>query len=228
MTVKWQCEIDLFCRRVLAKHWPQVRRYEDVRTIHAAGLCGDREVCDRCVEPVDVLCGGFPCQDISFAGSGAGLSGDRSGLWFEFRRLVGQLGPSFVLVENVAGLAARGLGQVLGDLADLGFDAEWSCVSACAVGATHVRQRMFIVAYANGINGRTRLRDSVARAFRSLQAFDGFAGARVGALARLENPSELYRGAHGVPDRMERNRAIGNSVHPDVAEWIGRRVMEAA
>ena len=226
-TVRWQCEIAPYCRQVLAKHWPNVRRYEDVREIHAARLCGTGSLCVRCVEPVDVLCGGFPCQDVSFAGRGAGLDGARSGLWSEYARLVGELRPRYVLVENVTGLTARGLGRVLGDLAARGFDAEWACVPACAVGATHMRRRLFIVAYADSFDGRPRLRDSIARAFRPLQAIDGASSARASQIARMANPSELYRGADGVSFGMERNRAIGNSIHPGAAEWIGGRVMAA-
>ena len=214
--VRWQVEIDPFCQRVLAKHWPHVQRFGDVRECGAANL-----------EPVDVICGGFPCQDISFAGSGAGLSGERSGLWYEYARIIRELRPRFVLVENVSALLVRGLADVLGELAALRFDAEWACVSACAVGTPHVRQRVFIVAYANSEHGRSGLRDSIAQAFRPLQGFDSFAGARAGYRERLADPSALYRNADGVPDRMERNRAIGNSVHPSVAEWIGRRILEA-
>jgi DNA (cytosine-5)-methyltransferase 1 len=215
MTVKWQVEIDPFCRRVLEKHWPDVRRYEDVRTVRGDDLSA-----------VDVLCGGFPCQDISYAGAGAGLDGARSGLWFQMRRLIGELRPRFVLVENVAALAERGLDRVLGDLSDLRFDAEWSDLFACAVGCTHARRRLFVVAYADSVDGRPRLRDSIARAFRPLQTIDGFEGARAGHVARLANPSALYGGADGVSNRMERNRGIGNAVCPDCAEWIGRRLMD--
>ncbi len=215
MEIRFQVEIDPFCLAVLAKHWPGVRRYEDVRTVGSE------------LERVDVICGGFPCQDISFAGDGAGLDGERSGLWREIKRLVGELRPQFVIVENVAALTQRGIGTVLGDLAGLGLNAEWSDLFACEMGTTHARRRLFVVAYADREHGRERLRDSVARAFRPLQAVHGFEGARAGHLARLADPSALYGGADGVPDRMDRNRGIGNAVCPDCAEWIGRRVMEA-
>ena len=227
MTVQWQVEIDPFCRRVLAKHWPDVRRYEDVREVHAARVCPTGGICDRCLPDVDVLCGGFPCQDISYAGFGAGMDGARSGLWSEYARLISELRPRLVIVENVAALLNRGLERVLADLAGLGFDAEWSLLSSCAMGATHMRQRLFIVAYTNSIDGWPRLRDSLTRAFRPLQAVHGAESSRFGALARLANPSALYGGADGVPHRMERNRGIGNAVAPDVAEWIGRRILEA-
>lgn len=214
--VRWQVEIDEFCRGVLARHWPNAARYADVRHVGAHNL-----------ERVDCLIGGFPCQDISFAGYGAGLDGERSGLWGEYRRIILELGPRVVVVENVAALLNRGIGRVLGDLADLGFDAEWSVLPACAVGFTHPRLRLFIVAYANGQHGRPWLRDSYARAFRPLQAVDGFAGTRTRQIARLANPSTLYRGADGIPDGPQRNRGIGNSVVPDVAEWIAKRILAA-
>ncbi len=213
--IRWQVERDEFCRRVLARTWPGVPCHDDVRTVGAQNL-----------ERVDCIAGGFPCQDISYAGAGMGLDGARSGLWFEFARIISELRPQIVLVENVAALLTRGMGDVLGTLASLGFDAEWSDLSACAVGLPHMRRRVFIVAYANGEHGWPRLRDSVARAFRPLQTVNGFEGARARARSRLANPSALYRGADGVPRGGDRNRAIGNAVCPDVAQWIGERLAE--
>ena len=131
----WQVELDDFCRSVLTKHWPNVERHADVRAVGSQNL-----------SPVGVICGGFPCVDISFAGLGAGLAGERSGLWWEFARIVRELRPRFVVVENVAALLVRGVDDVLGTLASLGYDAEWSCVRACDVGAPHRRDRLFIVA----------------------------------------------------------------------------------
>lgn len=234
MVCKWQVEINPFAREVLAKRHPQADRFEDVTECCGSPLrrsradtrcaeCGRRDFLPR----VDVIAGGFPCQDVSVSGSGAGLDGERSGLWVHMHRLVDELRPRVVLVENVAALAARGLGRVLGDLAAIGFDAEWSDLFACEMGCTHPRRRLFIVAYADGQYGRERLRDRIARAFRPLQTVDDFASARARHLARLADPSALYRGADGVPDRLERNRGIGNAVCPDCAEWIGRRVIEA-
>lgn len=133
------CEISPVCRHLLAHHWPDVPCFDDVTT-----LTGEQ------VGPIDVICGGFPCQDISFAGKGAGLAGERSGLWREYARLVRELRPAFVIVENVAALLGRGLGDVLGDLAALGYDAWWDCIPASAVGAPHRRDRLWVVAYARG------------------------------------------------------------------------------
>lgn len=132
----WFCEQDQWCHRVLAQHWPGVPCYPDITELRAAD-----------VAPVDVLCGGFPCQDVSNAGKRAGIEGERSGLWSEYARLVGELRPRYVLVENVAPLRRRGLDRVVGDLAALGYDAEWDCIRASDFGAAHRRDRLWLVAY---------------------------------------------------------------------------------
>lgn len=136
-------EIDPYCRAVLAHHWPDVPCHDDVRTFH--GAAGS----------ADVICGGFPCQDVSIAGTRVGMAGERSGLWSEFRRIVGEVGPRYVLVENVAALTVWGLGEVLGDLVTLGYDTEWHCIPAAYVGAPHRRDRLWLIAYPIG----ERIRD---------------------------------------------------------------------
>ena len=137
------CEISPKCRHLLNHHWPEVPAYDDICTLTAERLRADGIA-------VDAICGGFPCQDISFAGKGAGLAGERSGLWREYARLIRELRPRVVIVENVSALLSRGLGDVLGDLAALGYDAEWDCIRASDVGAPHLRNRLWIVAYARG------------------------------------------------------------------------------
>lgn len=214
------CEIEPYPRAVLAKHWPNVPCYDDVRTLTADALLRDGIA-------VDVICGGFPCQDLSRAGLGAGIAGERSGLWGEFARLIGEIRPRFAILENVAALLDDGMGTVLGDLAAIGYDAEWSTVSACALGAPHMRQRVFAVAYPNGQHGREGLRHPAPRAQRSVQEIYDLEGARARQRARLEDPSALYGGANGVPFGMERNRAIGNSIYPEVPTVIGRAIMQA-
>lgn len=142
------CEIAPFPRLVLAKHWPGVPCYHDVRELTATRLAGDGIA-------VDVITGGFPCQDISPAGLRGGMGeGTRSGLWSEIARLTSELRPSYVIVENVANLLAGPseqpggwFGRVLGDLASIGYDAEWHCIPASAIGAPHRRDRVWIVAY---------------------------------------------------------------------------------
>lgn len=161
MQCKWQVEIDPYCTRVLEKHWPHVKRYGDIRTVTD-------------VERVDLICGGFPCQDISNAGSGAGLDGERSGLWTEYARIIRLVRPSYVVVENVAALLHRGLDRVLRDLSTSGYDAEWSLVSACSMGEPHMRQRLLIVAYADSLDGRQRMGNPEAQRIRPLQAVDSF------------------------------------------------------
>jgi DNA (cytosine-5)-methyltransferase 1 len=137
------CEIDAKARLVLKKHWPEVPIYEDVSTLKGSDL-----------HDIDVICGGFPCQDISLAGKGAGLEGERSGLWFQFHRLIKEIQPRYAVIENVSALRSRGLDQVLRSLAEIGYDAEWHCIPASAIGAPHRRDRIWIVGYPNRVSRR--------------------------------------------------------------------------
>jgi len=132
----WQVEIDPYCRNLLEMRFPNAARYEDVNKVGSHNL-----------QPVDIISGGFPCQDISYAGKGAGIDGSRSGLWSQLHRVIGELRPRFALIENVPALLKRGLDRVLSDLADIGYDAEWQVISAKDVGAPHLRKRVWIVAY---------------------------------------------------------------------------------
>jgi len=130
-------ERDLFCQKILAKHWPTVPIYDDICTFNPAP------------GSADVICGGFPCQDISTAGKQAGIKeGTRSGLFYELMRVVCLVQPQYVVLENVAAITANGMDVVLGTLAKAGFDAEWACIPASAVGACHQRDRWWLVAYA--------------------------------------------------------------------------------
>lgn len=131
--VLWQVEQSEFCRRVLARHWPLTVRHNDVCTA-------------RSLPYVDVMCGGFPCQDISTVGTRTGLDGKRSGLWWEYARLIEEVEPAAVVIENVAALATRGLHRVIGTLAELGYMGRWDVVAAASVGAPHIRRRLFITA----------------------------------------------------------------------------------
>lgn len=308
MAIRWQVEIDDFCLKVLQKHWPNVPKYPDVRE-----LKGDE------LEPVDLICGGFPCQPVSLAGRRRGQE-DPRWLWPEFARIVRVVRPRYVLVENVPGLLVRGMGEVLGDLAALGYDAEWDCIPAAAVGAPHIRDRVFIVAYADGgrceagrelrpgrgqsdpsgsckeipdahrqhvdrgrpgagtvlwprpqaaklqvgepvadadcgglevwkcifvdpspeltaAQGSGALhdthgadRDKGWRTAPRQGGHTGISGGGVGVLATNEHwatEPDVGRVAHGVPNRVDRLRALGNAVVPQVAEWIGRRIIQA-
>lgn len=212
------CEIDPFCRMVLTKHWPNVPIYEDVRELTAARLAADGIA-------VDVICGGFPCQDISVAGKGAGLAGEHSGLWREYARIIGEIRPRFVIVENTTGLLAAGLDSVLGELAALGYDADWGCVSASDVGLPHRRDRIWIVAYPASIGQQEQGHSWADADFSSpdggWQTTDAIDALRRGAMP------VVCREHHGAAHRLHRMRALGNAVVPLIPEVIGRAIMQS-
>ncbi|BAQ85184.1 DNA (cytosine-5-)-methyltransferase (TIGR00675) [uncultured Mediterranean phage uvMED] len=137
----WTCEIDDWANELLQSRFPKANHYRDVQKIGKDNL-----------ESVDIISGGFPCQDISTAGKGAGLDGKRSGLWFEMWRIICELRPRWVLIENVANLANKGGSRVLHDLAKAGYDAEWQVISARDVGGRHLRKRLWIIAYRQDIS----------------------------------------------------------------------------
>lgn len=223
MTVVGQVEINPFCRQVLAKHWPDVPRHEDVRT--AAEWWSSEERPD-----VDVVCGGFPCQDISNVGARIGITGSKSSLWGAMLNTVRVLRPRYVLIENVAALLVRGFDTVLTDLHESGFDAEWSVLSACTLGAPHTRERLFVLAYPHN----ERLQACGAHGVRDDKAM---AGGRIGP-QHLHAAAESYRSkggaawasepdmdrmADGLSEELDRRRlfALGNSVVPQVSELVG-------
>jgi len=233
MVCKWQVEIDPYARRVLSKHWPDTRKHDDVKTWPQADT-----------ESVDCIVGGFPCQDISYAGKGAGLAGERSCLFYEYMRIVRNLEPRIVVLENVAALRTRGFDQVLGSLASLGYDAEWHCVSAASVGAPHKRDRMFILAYSQSERWRTgrarrvinvgqRQKDPAGVADALRPRLEGQRAIARGASPQLPNARDeswwsveppVDRVANGVSSRVDRIRCLGNAVVPQVAEFIGRHI----
>jgi DNA (cytosine-5)-methyltransferase 1 len=233
----WQVEIDPFCRRVLERHFPDAQRYEDVREVGAHNLA-----------PVDLICGGFPCQDISSAGAKVGIGGERSGLWSEYARIIGELRPRYVLVENVAALLSRGLGVVLADLSALGYDAEWDCLPASAFGAPHQRDRLWLVGYPHDDGEPTFPIDDEAPGLPAMGYAPGLSrdatpaprprehsrpaltaggsGGIGGGQSWWSPESRVDRVADGLPDQLDRVRSLGNALVPQIAEWIGRRLME--
>jgi DNA (cytosine-5)-methyltransferase 1 len=228
MTVVGQVEIDPWCRKILAKHWPEVPRHDDVRT--AVDWWGGA------TRPaVGVVAGGFPCQPFSAAGRHRGVADERW-MWPAMAALIRAVRPGYVLVENVPALLADrdAFGWVLGDLADLGFDAEWSLLSACALGAPHPRERLLLVAYANGVDGQERVGagqelglSRFARWARESQR------SRIEARSWRDRVDRSVATAHlddrntdGAAARMV--EAGGNAVVPQVAEHIGRLIMDAA
>lgn len=178
----WQCESDSYARKVLAKHWPDVPIYEDVRLI------------DESVERPDMLCGGFPCQDISVANTkGDGLEGKRSGLWFEFYRAICLLRPRYVLVENVANLVNKGLDRILGQMAEVGYHAEWQVLSAAQFGAWHLRKRLFIIAYASGNRSQKQGNASGLHRTEDIGRAADNVGASVTNETDVSSPTQLQR-----------------------------------
>ena len=138
------CEINPFCRKILTRHWPSVPVFSDITTVHKEDL--------KTLPTIDVIAGGFPCQDISVAGKGGGIKAKRSGLWKEFARLINEVRPKYAIIENVANLRSTGLISVLQDLWEIGYNAEWHCIPASAFGAPHRRDRIWIIAYPSCIS----------------------------------------------------------------------------
>ena len=159
-----QVEQNEYCRQILAKHWPNAIRYNDVREVDGARL-----------PPAEILAAGFPCQDISVAGKGAGLAGARSGLWYECARIIEEARPAWVVIENVASGAKRWVDAVRGDLGKLGYETLPVPIAAADVGAPHLRRRIFVIAHALGGNLREQPGRS-GRPSRSRQAKPAHAG----------------------------------------------------
>ena len=231
------CEIEEFPRKVLAKHWPEVPCYDDVRTLTAERLAADGIA-------VDVITGGFPCQDLSVAGKQAGLAdGTRSGLWSEIVRLACDIRPSFIIVENVANLLSgpserRGawFGRVLGDLASIGYDAEWENIPAAAVGAPHARERVWIVAYPDEGRRPLPIFDAinatqgswlVAEKRRQNRNSDQVGSAGASVCGRWVDQPRPDRMAYGISDWPYRLAGCGNAVVPQIPELIGRAILDA-
>ena len=234
-TIAWQVENDPYCQRVLAKHWPNVKRYGDITTIDWGA-----------VEPVDVICGGFPCQDISIAGKGAGLAGARSGLWREYAKAIQALKPKWVIIENVSAIRLRGLEQVLQDLSTSGYDAEWERIQAADIGADHERERVWIVGYPHDGGQSTGAKHDEASGVRRIRpAADAERRVKPQRLHLAsawreqqslpwnrvwpDQDSPLGMGVHdGIPARLDRLAALGNAVVPQIVELIGNAILEAA
>ena len=215
------CEIKPHSRAVLAKHWPGVPCYHDITT-----LTGDQLARDGLT--FDVICGGFPCQDISAAGRGEGIEGSRSGLWSHYARLIGEVRPRWVIIENSPMLRTRGADRVLGDLEREGYACWPVVVGAVHAGAPHKRQRAFVLAHTDRDNGGSRrsgrLDPGSARQQESERALQRSNPSRAGATQWSIEPA-VGRMAHGVPSRVDRIAALGNAVVPQVVEAIGRAIL---
>lgn len=221
-------EREPFCQKVLAKNFPGVPIYDDVRTYN-----GDEH-------SADIVCGGFPCQDVSTAGAGVGIEGERSSLYRELLRIVRVLRPQFVVMENVAVLLGRGLGRVLGDLSEIGYDAEWRVFSACELGFPHSRERVFLVAYPCGKPRSFRILDRYCREVAGRDQASGEWGkdwlkpematrtdSILSAWQKQYAASPLARSDDGVSDLVDRVRGLGNTIMPQIAFGIFKAIEES-
>lgn len=231
LTMVSHTEIDEGCRRVLRKHWPDTPTHTDATT---------REWKEG---EADVICGGFPCQDLSQAGSRAGLAGPRSGLWREMVRALRVVGPRHLIVENVAALRRRGLGTVLSDLAESGHDAEWDCIPASHVGAPHLRDRLWLVSESQHSHAdRQRSHQAALHLAGGAELFDQqerVAGPMGAPLARSlagvgpaggrdwHPEPGVRRVVDGSPAEVVRIKQLGNSLISRIAEALGSAVSVA-
>ena len=232
-----QVEIDDFCGKVLKKHWPNVPLFKDVRDVGKHNL-----------PAAELICGGFPCQDVSLAGKRLGLKGKRSTLWSEFYRIVCEIQPRWVVIENVTGLFSSDNGvffrRILWQLHQVGYNAEWHVIPASRFGAPHKRERIFIVAHPRNDgcgrskvikrqlpNNKIRNMEKVLEERLQFQSRT-FEGSEYDGEENMENRESweleppLCRVDDGISDRSHKIRVLGNAVVPQVAEFIGRAIME--
>lgn len=206
------CEKDLYCQRILTKHWPYVPIYSDIRMLPSI--------------ETDVLTAGFPCQDVSYGGRGGSIHHPRTGLWYEAFRRIRDIRPKYTILENVPGLFRRGFGRVLRDLASIGYDAEWHCIPASSLGAPHVRNRVWIVAYPTSIglqgSGTAQLEEpQLPIRWGTLRRYR----AREGT-AQWQNEPSMDRMVDGIPNWVDRVRTLGNSIVPQMAHYLGMCIKE--
>jgi DNA (cytosine-5)-methyltransferase 1 len=246
MRVIWQSEIDDYASKVLKKHWPKVPNYGDIKTINWAD-----------VPPTDVICGGYPCQPFSLAGERQGEKDERH-LWPWVRDAISHIRPRYVILENVQGHLSLGGTTVVREITELGYICEWRIIPATAVGAPHRRNRMFIVAYPAGKYGNGRGSSQRSGTSTQRETVQGQTGRSVSDMAdsssarwsgrrgafesdneeirrhvarsaqNWANEPDVGRMAYGVPRRMDRLKGLGNAVVPQVAEYVGRLVIEHA
>ena len=212
-------ECEPFCQKILKKHWPHVEQFHDIRTYNP--------------EPysADVICGGFPCQDISQAGSQAGITKEtRSGLFYELIRIIRLVQPKYVVLENVAAILNNGLGIVLGELAEARFSCEWACIPASALGACHQRDRWWLVAYPSiiGVERSRESREQIKFKHERQKLFKWSYQRDLLASEWRSYTSKpvLRRGNDGLSSRVDRLKALGNSIVPQVATIPLQRVLD--
>lgn len=216
----WQVEKDSFCQKVLKKHWPNVLLLDDVKKVNK-----------DTVPPIDMLIGGFPCQSISTQGKMEGLENEeKSGLWWEMFRIIGDLEPRIVVLENVSNILSLGGSAVVGSLTSIGYDLEWKVVRASDFGAPHHRARWFCVAYTN--RSRFKKHTGITKSLEKKHQLEP----RSGEISRVHKrhdwtkfpiESPLCDRNDGLSDRVARLKALGNAIVPACSEYVGRCILES-
>lgn len=206
----WSCEIRRFQQKILQQTFPDTKIYENIKELSKP-------------QYVDIISGGFPCQDISIAGKGIGITGSRSGLWGEMYRIIRQVKPRYVLIENSPMLLVRGFERVLCDLSKIGYHAEWQCLSNSDFGFDHSRERVYVIAYSNQVKrqaGRIQKRNEIKAIFIPPSEQYG----RFPFSERIyEMPDCEYIGVNdGIRDWTHRVGAIGNAVNPCLTKYLFR------
>jgi len=220
----WQVEREKYCQKILSKHWPKSTIYNDVRNINKNN-----------VEPVDVLIGGFPCQSISLAGKMEGLENEnKSGLWWEMWRIASDIRPRVIIMENVANIIRVGGPDVVGSLAQIGYDCEWTIISAKQFGAPHVRKRWFCVAYPNSGDKLRAIKGGMLETRKGMQSHprcgdsDGHGSDNGGGYwSKTPRPSPFCGVDDGIPNRVARLKALGNAIVPQCSQWVGDQILKS-
>lgn len=202
----WSCEYEDYPTIIIKKNFGTEHKINrDIRTYSNPSF-------------VEIVSGGFPCQDLSVVGKGVGIKGARSGLWSEMHRIIREVRPGYVIIENSPMLLVRGFEQVLCDLSGIGYDAEWQCFSGTDFGIQQGRKRLYCVAYPEGVNSqRSRSHSLFRQPYLSGQSGRVYPGWR----DRQSIPSPRFSGAsNGVPNRVDRTEALGNAVQPIIAHYL--------
>ena len=214
------CEIDKYCQEVLRKNWPGVQIYDDIRSLEYGGA-------------VDVICGGFPCQDISVGGKREGISGERSSLWYSMLETISVVRPKYIILENVDALRRRGLSEVLTGLAEIGYNAEWHSIPASRVGCLHKRERLWIIGYPHSSDASNE-RSTYLYNTEKWQTEEGIENWQnmlnelgAGDVTQWAGSySRARRILDEIHNRTHRLKALGNAIVPQVAQIIGNAILD--
>ena len=212
------CEIEPYAQKVLNKNFPNVTIYKDIK-----------ELDGRQFKNINLITGGFPCQDISIAGYGVGIEGERSGLWSEMFRVISEVRPKFALIENVSAITFRGGTRVITDLAQIGYTTEWQTISAAYVGALHRRERMWFVSYPSDSRPKYtkygESQENIKKGELVYQCKRNVFGNKREFREEICS-TEFIRKSNGIPNRMDRIKGLGNAIVPQVAEIIMRKLKD--